>query len=348
MIKVYNIQMAITNLEELEKYICLTSDEREWDKNGKNTLPILISDNILPLLNEEAIRRQFVPSKAENDDTVGTLDPQEEHRYSITPRLVRRYKNRAAFLVTDSCFAYCRHCFRRRFSGSMVGPCSDEDIKNALSFLKEHMEIKELLLTGGDLFTLSNERLDYLLSSLKGAREDLILRLCTRALFSNPKRFTPELFKIIEKNNYGAPFYLLTQFNHASELTQDTKVAIRGFVKLGIPMMNQCVLLKGVNDTLEAQVELCNILLYNRIKPYYLFQGDLVQGTRHLRVALSDGLKLEEEMRENLSGLGMPQYTLDLPEGGGKIPLSKCYLKERNNDIWTIETPDGDIRHYPN
>lgn len=339
--------MAITKIEELEAIIKLTDSEREWDENGKYTLPLLISDSIIPLLKNRAIRRQFVPSREENDDKIGTLDPQNEKEYSITPRLVRRYHNRAAFLVTDTCFAYCRHCFRRRFSGHMIGECTKSEIATALSFLKEHKEIKEVLLTGGDLFTLSDESLDYLLSSFKREREDIILRLCTRAIVTKPERFTPSLFSVIEKNNHGAPFFLLTQINHPLELTPGTRKVIKKFVQLGIPVFNQAVLLKGVNDSAEVQIELCNELLLASIKPYYLFQGDLVQGTAHLRVKLSDGLKIEEKMRKELSGLGMPQYTIDLPQGGGKVPLSRCYLDSLDNGIWTLTTLSGEKRHYP-
>ncbi len=339
--------MTVTTLEELGKLISLTDDERKWDENGPSTLPLLISDNIVPLLGNPAIRRQFVPSAEENEDTCGTLDPQMEKEYSVTPRLVRRYHNRAAFLVTDRCFAYCRHCFRRRFAGSMVGPCSDREIGEVASFLKNHGEIREVLLTGGDMFTLSDERIDYLLSTLKEAREDVIYRLCTRALVSNPARFTPSLFSVIEKSNHGAPFYLMTQFNHPGEITQKAEEVMKDFVKAGIPMMNQTVLLKGVNDSLSVQAELSEKLLMNRVKPYYLFQGDLVKGTRHLRVPVTEGLRLEAEMRRELSGLGMPVYTIDLPQGGGKVPLSNCYLKSLDNGIWTIITPDGETRHYP-
>lgn len=339
--------MSVNCLKELGTYIDLTEDEIEWNEKGKNTLPILISDNIIPLLKESAIRRQFVPTKEENEDTEGTLDPQQEVNYTREPRLIHRYKNRAAFLVTDRCFAYCRHCFRRRFAGSLVGAATKEEIINAAKYLKDHMEIKEVLLTGGDLFTLSDNKLDELFSIFKSYREDIIYRLCTRSLLSAPERFTPSLFKIIEKYNYGEPFYLMTQFNHPDEITEKAKEILKSFSYLAIPMMNQCVLLKGVNDSVEVQVKLCNKLLKNRVKPYYLFQGDLVKGTKHLRVALSKGLEIEEKMREELSGLSMPQYTLDLPEGGGKIILTKNHLKALNNGIWEIETPDGGIRHYP-
>ncbi|MGN1164406.1 MAG: KamA family radical SAM protein [Candidatus Ornithospirochaeta sp.] len=339
--------MPLCNICDLEKVIVLREEEREWREDGGNTLPVLVSDHLTPLLEKEEIRRQFVPSVKENQDTVGNLDPQMEKEYSVTPRLVRRYKNRAAFLVTDRCFAYCRHCFRRRFAGSMTGPCTKEEIEEAAAFLKDHNEIKEVLLTGGDMFTLSDSSLDQMLSVFKESREDIIFRLCTRALTSCPERFTPSLFSVLEKNNHGAPFYLMTQFNHASEITDEAKEAVDGFVRLGIPMMNQCVLLRGVNDSTKAQVELANDLLSLRIKPYYLFQGDLVQGTSHLRVPLSRGLEIEKEMREELSGLSMPQYTIDLPQGGGKVPLYGGYTEKLEDGVWTIRTLEGDVRHYP-
>ena len=189
--------MPLKSFNDLEKHIVLTEEEREWREDGGHTLPILVSDHLTPLIADPAIRRQFVPSVKENQDTIGNLDPQMEKEYSVTNRLVRRYKNRAAFLVTDSCFAYCRHCFRRRFAGSMVGPATEKDIEEACSFLSEHSEIKEVLLTGGDMFTLSDSSLDSLLHSFKEARPDIIYRLCTRALTSNPDRFTPSLFEVI-------------------------------------------------------------------------------------------------------------------------------------------------------
>ena len=339
--------MPITDIEELRKYVELTEEEKKWKETEDNTLPLLISDNIIPLLSDDHIRRQFVPSCKENIDTLGNLDPQEETQHEMSQRLIHRYKNRAALLVTDRCFAYCRHCFRRRFTGTMTGPIADDELYASAEYLKQHAEIREVLLTGGDMFTLSDSQIDHLLSVLKDAREDIIFRLCTRSLLSNPARFTDNLFSILEKHNHGAPFYLMTQFNHPLEITDKAISKLDGFIRLGIPMMNQCVLLRGINDSVEIQTELCNKLLYNRIKPYYLFQGDLVKGTAHLRVPLSEGLEIERRMRIELSGLGMPQYTIDLPEGGGKVILTKQYIECLSEGKWTIRTPEGEIRHYP-
>ena len=339
--------MAITDIEGLSRYITLKEDEMAWKEDGENTLPLLISDHIAPLLSSDAIRRQFVPSSKENEDTVGTLDPQEEEENSHLGRLVHRYHNRAAFLVTDRCFAYCRHCFRRRFTGKLTGEASESEIRTAAGYIKEHAEIKEVLLTGGDIFTLSDQHIDRMLSIFKKECPSVIFRLCTRAVATNPARFTQPLYDVIRKNQAGAPFYLMTQFNHPLELTADAVEAVEGFIKLGIPAFNQTVLLKGVNDDEATLIELSEKLLLNRIKPYYLFQGDLVKGTRHLRVPLERGLEIEKNIRAELSGLGMPQYTIDLPEGGGKVILTHSYLIGKDNGTYIFSTPEGKIRHYP-
>lgn len=338
--------MSITSLEELKKHIDLTEDEKGFDE-GRNGLPILISDSIMSLMSSQAIRRQFVPSSAEQSDALGNLDPLMEVEHTASERLIHRYRNRAALLMTDCCFAYCRHCFRRRFTATEQGPISDREIEDACSYLAVHDEIKEVLLTGGDMFTLSDSRLDTILSRLKAARKDIIYRLCTRALLSNPSRFTDKLFDVIGKNSEGAPYVLMTQFNHADEITKQAKDIVLRFLQLGIPAYNQAVLLRGVNDSVDEQERLANTLMDARIKPYYLFQGDFVNGTGHLRVPLSRGLEIEKELRLRLSGLAMPQYTLDLPEGGGKVILTKDYLVERNEDGWIFESPYGGIRYYP-
>lgn len=339
--------MVITDISQLETMIELTEEERTWKEDGPSTLPLLISDHMAKLIANPAIRRQFVPSSRENTDDIGTLDPQEEKKHEGTERLIHRYTNRAAFLTTDRCFSYCRHCFRRRFTGSMTGPASDEDIRKAAEYLAKHTEIREVLLTGGDLFTLSDERLGKLLSSFKAARPDIILRLCTRAVAVQPDRFTEDLFNVIRENQTGAPYYLMTQFNHPDELTEEAMHAVEGFLSLGIPAMNQTVLLKGVNDDAETLIKLCNDLLMHRIKPYYLFQGDLVKGTAHLRASIRKGLEIDRILRRELSGLALPQYTIDLPEGGGKVALTDNHILAFENGIYAIGTPDGDIRHYP-
>ena len=343
--------MAITEMDELASLIELREDEKAWDSSGESTLPLLISDDMVSLLPIEAIRKQFVPSQKENEDTIGSLDPQKEKEHQGTERLVHRYRNRAAFFTTDRCFAYCRHCFRRRFTGHLSGPANEKEIKEAAKYIKEHNEIREVLLTGGDIFTLSDEKIDSMLSIFKTSYPNVIFRLCTRSVAVYPERITENLIRIIKKHMYGAPFFLMTQFNHPAELTEKAVHAVSLFIDSGIPAYNQSVLLKGVNDDEKTLIELSDNLLMARIKPYYLFQGDPVRGTAHLRVSIERGLEIEKNIRKELSGLGMPQYTADLPQGGGKVILTHTYYKgsitDNGKERYIFETPDGEMRYYP-
>ena len=185
-------------MEQLSGIIELTDEEKAWNPEGPSTLPLLISEDILDLIDNPAIRKQFVPSAEENVDTVGSLDPQEEKNHEGTERLVHRYRSRAAFYTTDRCFSYCRHCFRRRFTGHLAGPASENDIRAAAAYISEHREIREVLLTGGDMFTLSDSRLDAMLSIFKENCPGVIFRLCTRAVATCPERFTDELMVVIK------------------------------------------------------------------------------------------------------------------------------------------------------
>ncbi|MGN0906526.1 MAG: KamA family radical SAM protein [Bullifex sp.] len=338
----------ITTKESLEEKLTLRSDERAWF-DSPSSLPLLISDYYFSLIEDtpdDPIRREVIPSSLETVEDA-SIDPLREVSHSVTSRLIHRYNNRAALLTTDRCFTYCRHCFRRRFTGLDTGPISEKEIDEAAAYLKYHHEIKELLLTGGDMFTLSNERLEYLFRTLKEVRSDIILRLCTRAPVTYPDRFDDEVMDIISKYSYGAPFMLLTHYNHPRELTERSLSAVKRFLDLGIPAFNQTVLLAGVNDDADVLEKLCNGLLYNRIKPYYLFQGDLVMGTAHLRTDIKDGIALEQELRRRLSGLAMPQYTLDLPEGGGKIVLTSDHFIGEDEKCYHFTTPEGEERSYP-
>lgn len=342
---------AITSMARLSSRLELTDEELGWTENGM-TVPLRIPEYYFSLIDKsdphDPLRRQVVPTCFENVRDMGEdRDPQEETNYSVTPRLIHRYRNRVAFLVTDLCPMYCRHCFRRRFTGKLEGPASEDEITAAAEYIQAHPEIKEILLTGGDLLTLSDARLERMIGIFRSRRPDLIMRICTRTPASFPQRITDELVSVF-KRNFTAPYYLMTQFNHPRELTPQAVVAVSRFVDAGIPAMNQTVLLHGVNDDADTLEELCDKLVASRIKPYYLFQGDLVTGTSHFRVPLEKGFALEQELRRRLSGLAMPVYAADLPQGGGKVPLSHWYLQGREPDgSWLFTTPDGQLRRYP-
>ncbi len=340
---------TIRTLEELKERLDLTEEEKAFQQEGH--LPLLVTDYYCNLIDpkdpNDPIRRQVVPSIHEYQArSWEDIDPLEEVSHSITERLIHRYPNRVAFLVTDYCATYCRHCFRRRFTGTMHGPASKEEIEQAASYLKEHREVKEILLTGGDMMTLSDGQIDEMLAIFRTFRPDLIIRLCTRVPVTNPQRITDHLMQVITSHK-SAAFYLMVQFNHPRELTKEAREAVAKFVDHGIPAMNQSVLLRGVNDDPDILEELCNKLLASRIKPYYLFQGDLVEGTDYFRVPLEKGMAIEKELRKRLSGLAMPVYVSDLPHGGGKVPLEGNYIESHTPDgTWTFRTLEGEIRHY--
>lgn len=343
---------VVTDRKELEQYITLTDAERQWFEDQGDTLPLLISSYYLGLIDphdpSDPLRRQVVPSVEELRSTkLETKDPLAEVSHSVLPRLIHRYANRVAFLVTDTCATYCRHCFRRRFTASECSHVSDGELTAITGYLGDHREVRELLLTGGDPLTLSDARLERILAALRDARPDLVIRLCTRMPATLPSRITDRLVSILSGYTKVALF-VMTQFNHDREITTESSEAVSRFVDAGIPVMNQTVLLRGVNDNVETLERLMNALVAIRVKPYYLFQGDLVGGTGHLRVPLRIGLQLEARLRQRLSGLAMPVYAIDLPEGGGKVPLGASYLSGKNADgLWEFRTLAGEKREYP-
>ena len=342
--------MAITTIEQLRGYLDLTEEESAW-KPAAVGVPLCITEHYLSLIDprdpRDPLRRQVVPTCRENDCLESeSKDPLAEIEHSYGERLVHRYTNRVAFLATDICPMYCRHCFRRRFTGNMMGPASIEETKSAAAYIKANRQVREMLLTGGDPLTLSDSQLDEMIGIFRSARPDLIIRICTRYPVSQPSRITEELISMFRRHD-SAPFYLMTQFNHPRELTGDSIRAVSLFVDAGIPAFNQSVLLRGVNDDVDTLEELCNSLLFNRIKPYYLFQGDMVSGTADFRVPLRRGMEIERQLRSRLSGLGMPNYVADLPQGGGKVPLCGSYIigePDKEKGSWIIRTPEGDTR----
>ncbi len=344
------MKIEIQNFKDLKNKYNLSENEKSF-KESDTTLPISITSHFLSLINLEdendPLRIQVFPSVLEDEENIlENIDPLEEIHNSKSSRLIHRYESRVALLTTDICPMYCRHCFRRRFTGKMMGAISNEEIYEAADYIQNHPKITEILLTGGDVLTLSDSKLDFLIKTLREKNPKLIMRICTRMVVTAPSRITKSLIDIFKKYN-SAPFYLLTQVNHPRELAPQAIEAVNKFLNAGIFALNQTVMLKGVNDDFDTMEELCNKLLFNRIKPYYVFQGDLVSGTAHLRVNVNNTIEIEREMRKRLSGLAMPNFMLDLPKGGGKVPLSDCYLKSFENNTYTFKTIDGEERKYP-
>ncbi len=327
----------IQSRADLETYITLTNEEKIWfDSLKGDSLPLRITHYFASLIDPfdllDPIRRQVVPSYKElQSHGQESEDPLCELEHSQTPRLIHRYSNRVALLVSDHCATYCRHCFRRRFTAKKDAIISWDELEVVGEYLEKNQHIKEMLLTGGDPLMVNDDRLLSIITSIRKRRSDIVLRLCTRVLATYPARITQHLIDML-KNFSTAPIYVMSQFNHPRELTKESIQAISFFVENGFPVMNQTVLLKGVNDDVDTLEELMNALVMIKVKPYYLFQGDMVEGTSHLRLPLLDAMEIEKALRMRLSGLAMPTVAVDLPFGGGKVPLSGTYYKGQKNE----------------
>lgn len=294
---------------------------------------------------QDPIRRQFMPRIEEYTVRDCELtDPLGESEYTPVPRLVHRYRDRALLLVTDACAMYCRHCFRRSFAGHDSGVLTDDQLKEAAAYLDKHREVNELLLSGGDPLTCSDEKLEEILKIIRSKRPDLAIRLATRMPVVLPQRITESLADMLSRY---APLWVVTQFNHNREINEESSAATDRLINRGIPILNQAVLLKGINDNVSDLEKLFQSLVRMRIKPYYLFQGDLAAGTSHFRVSLERGREIMAELRTRISGLALPVYAVDLPGGGGKIPLTENYETGRDEDNYYFRNIEGREYAYP-
>ncbi|MBN2618170.1 MAG: 4Fe-4S cluster-binding domain-containing protein, partial [Spirochaetales bacterium] len=238
----------------------------------------------------------------------------------------------------------CRHCFRRDFIQSNSNEFTNRDLEDACAYLGDNPNVHEILLSGGDPLTLKPARLEYLLSKIKECRPDIIIRIGTRVPIVDPEKITIEVTDILKK---AAPVWLSLQCNHPDELTNEVKIATSLLNQSGIHLLNQSVLLKDINDSLPVLKKLSHKLVDFNIKPYYIFQGDLAKGTSHFRVPISKGLLLMKELRSEVSGIAMPLYAVDIPSGGGKIPLNMDYIDKIDNDFYYLKNSSGFVGKYP-
>ena len=335
-----------THPEKLLKKINLSSDE-EAAINSSPGPPFKVTKHWLSLLDgtlDDPLRRQVIPTLQERITLPGELqDPLGEASHSPLPRLVHRYTNRAVVVATGRCALYCRHCFRRRLTGEDYGDISEKQADDIAQWLSGHREVKELLLSGGDPLTMDNRHLLRLIDNFKSVREDLVIRLATRMPIVDPSRITSSLARRLGRR---FPLWVVLQVNHPRELAPEALKAISRLQKSGLSVVNQSVLLRGVNDNVDVLEELSNALVQAGVKPYYLFQGDMAAGTGHFRVPIEEGLRLSEELRSRVSGLGMPVYAVDLPGGGGKVPLGRSYILEHREDGWILKNPEGNTGFY--
>ena len=290
------------------------------------------------------IRRQAVPTMSElNVAACDIQDPLAEDEDSPVPGLTHRYPDRVLFLVTDQCSMYCRHCTRRRLVGITDAAAPAERIAQGVEYIRRHVEVRDVLLSGGDPLTLSDERLEAIIRELRTIPHVEIIRIGSRVPVVMPMRITQNLVDMLARYH---PIWLNTHFNHPAELTPLAREACSRLVNAGIPLGNQSVLLRGVNDCPLVMKELLHGLVRNRVSPYYLYQCDLSWGLEGFRTSVRKGLEIMELLRGHTSGLAVPTYVVDAPGGGGKIPLMPNYLVGMSEDKVILRNYEGVISAY--
>lgn len=289
------------------------------------------------------IRRQVVPQRAELEDAAGLADPLDEVAHSPVKNVIRVYRDRIAFCVNNECALYCRYCLRKRMVGDEDWAMQKRELEHALDWIAKTPEIRDVLLTGGDPLVFSDAKLEWLLGRLRAIPHVELIRLGTRLPVTLPFRVTDALCRMLERFH---PIWVNTHFNHPNELTAEAAEACDRLLRAGIPVGNQSVLLRGINDSLEVMQDLCETLVRMRVRPYYVYQAQLLEGTAHFRVPIEDGQAIFRAMRGRTSGFAIPEYVLDTPHG--KVPLELPFVKGREGDDYVVEAWDGATWREPN
>ena len=347
----WNWQVAnrATTLEDLDKYgIDLTDEERTGIKETLGRLRMAATPYYLSLINLEdvhdPIRKQALPTANElyfapYEDN----DPLAEDEYSPCPGLTHRYPDRVLLLVTDQCAMYCRHCTRRRFTGQNDTNVPKEQVVQCIEYIRNHSEIRDVLVSGGDPLMLSDNELEWIFSELRSIAHVEVIRFGSRIPVVCPQRITPSLCAMLKKYH---PIWFNVQFNHPDELTPEAVKACAMMADAGIPVGNQSVLLAGINDCVYVMKELMNALVRARIRPYYIYNCDPSLGLSHFRTPISKGIEIMEALRGHTSGFCVPTFVVDAPGGGGKIPIMPTYLISQTPRKVVLRNYEGVLTTY--
>jgi len=346
----WQLQNRITTLAQLEKVMPhLAPEEKEGIKLANRKLAMAITPYFFNLIDPEdplcPIRRQVIPRIEETHRMPWEMaDPCGEDKHSPVPGLVHRYPDRVLFLVTDRCASYCRYCTRSRLVSNASGYDFHPDFERQIDYIRRTPSIRDVLLSGGDPLLLSDEKLAELLGRLKAIPHVEFLRIGTRIPIFLPQRITPSLCSVLREAH---PLFISIHTNHPRELTLEVRSALERLADAGIPLGNQSVLLRGVNDDPAVMKALVQKLLLCRVKPYYLYQCDLILGSAHLRTSVHRGLEIMNQLRGYTSGYAVPQYVIDAPQGGGKIPIHPQYTLSHNSDRIVLRNFEGKVFEYP-
>jgi lysine 2,3-aminomutase len=346
----WHFRSRLTNIDELARFIPLSAQEQTQLRLVTAKYPLSITPYYLCLIDPsdpgDPIRRQAIPAFEEIAlAEMGVEDPLGEAEDSPVPGLVHRYPDRVLMVLTNLCPMLCRHCTRKREWQHGVWVRTTGEIEAMLDYIRNNKIIRDVIISGGDPLTLSTSRLEDVISRLRQIEHVEIIRIGTRFPVVLPQRIDDELCVMLSR--YG-PIWLNTQFNHPHEITPESAAACDRLLRSGVPVSNQSVLLRGVNDSVETQIKLCHKLLKIKVRPYYLFQCDEVQGTEHLRTPVEAGIEIIEGMRGHTSGLAVPTFVVDLPQGGGKVSLQPNYMVSQTEKGLVLRNYQGRLFHYRN
>ena len=345
----WQLKHRLTNAEQLERYMTLTPEEKAGCAGASHKLALSITPYFFNLIDRNdpncPIRRQVIPR---GDELVVSseemLDSLGEDTHSPVPGLVHRYPDRVLFLVTDRCASYCRYCTRSRLVSNAQDYNFHPEYEQALRYIEAHPEVRDVLLSGGDPLLLSDKKLDHLLGRLRAIKHVEFIRIGSRIPIFLPQRITPELCEVFKKHG---PIWMSIHVNHPREATQELKDACERLSYAGVPLGNQSVLLRGVNDDAEVMKALVHRLLRMRVRPYYLYQLDLITGSSHFKVDVRKGLEIIQALRGHTTGYAVPQYVIDAPGGGGKVPINPAYVEKITDDEVVFRNFEGNVFRYP-
>lgn len=344
----WQVRNRIETLDQLKKYIKLTPEEEEGIKESLKTLRMAITPYYLSLIDPDnpdcPVRKQAIPSIQELYKSEADLDdPLHEDSDSPVPGLTHRYPDRVLFLITDMCSMYCRHCTRRRFAGQKDAASPVERIDRCIEYIAKTPQVRDVLLSGGDALLVSDERLEYIIKKLREIPHVEIIRIGSRTPVVLPQRITPELVNMLSKYH---PIWLNTHFNHPDEITPESTEACARLANAGVPLGNQSVLLRGINDCAHVMKKLVRDLVKMRVRPYYIYQCDLSTGIEHFRTPVSKGIEIIENLRGHTSGYAVPTFVVDAPGGGGKTPVMPNYVISQSPSKVVLRNYEGVITTY--
>lgn len=345
----WQLKNRITSLSHLEEHLELSEEERSGVLLSGTKLAMAITPHFLNLVDREdpdcPIRRQILPRVEETWVSPYEMsDPCGEDSSMPVPGLVHRYPDRVLFLVTDRCAAYCRYCTRSRVVSGAGEQDLETDYEAAFRYLEKHTEIRDVLLSGGDPLLFSDRKLEKILRRLRSIEHIEFLRIGSRIPIFLPQRITPDLCEMLQQYH---PLYMSVHANHPRELTLEVREALERLANHGVPLGNQSVFLRGVNDDLEVMRTLVHKLLISRVRPYYLYQLDLIQGSSHLQAPVAKGLEIIEGLRGHTTGYAVPQFVIDAPGGGGKVPINPDYVLRKDDERVVIRNFEGRTFEYP-